>query len=124
MQTQVQLSAEQLAQITVVSETPQQLPINRTVQGTATVEVNANERIQVTSPFGGYVVSSNVIPGQQVKVGQVLGVIENPEYIVLQQDYLLAKNEFELLEKNAKRQEELAASHATSEKNFEEVKSA
>ncbi len=124
VQTQVQLSAEQLAQITVVSETPQQLPINRTVQGTATVEVNANERIQVTSPFGGYVVSSNVIPGQQVKVGQVLGVIENPEYIVLQQDYLLAKNEFELLEKNAKRQEELAASHATSEKNFEEVKSA
>lgn len=124
IQTQVQLSADQLAQITVSSESPQQLPINRTIQGTATVEVNANERIQVTSPFGGYVVSSNVIPGQQVKVGQVLGVIENPEYIVLQQDYLLAKNEFELLQKNAKRQEELVASHATSDKNYEEVKSA
>lgn len=124
VQTQVQLSADQLAQITVSSESPQQLPINRTIQGTATVEVNANERIQVTSPFGGYVVSSNVIPGQQVKVGQVIGVIENPDYIVLQQDYLLAKNEFELLQKNAKRQEELAASKATSEKNYEEVKSA
>ena len=124
VQTQVQLSADQLAQITVRSESPQQLPINRTIQGTATVEVNANERIQVTSPFGGYVVSSNVIPGQQVNVGQVIGVIENPDYIVLQQDYLLAKNEFELLQKNAKRQEELAASKATSEKNYEEVKSA
>jgi cobalt-zinc-cadmium efflux system membrane fusion protein len=124
VQTQVQLSTDQLAQLTVTSETPQLLSINRTIQGTATVEVNANERIHVTSPFGGYVVSSNVIPGQQVKVGQVLGVIENPEYIVLQQDYLLAKNEFDLLEKNARRQEELAASHATSDKNFEEVKSA
>jgi len=124
VQTQVQLSSDQLAQLTVTSESPQQLAINRTIQGTAKVEVNANERIQVTSPFGGFVVSSNVIPGQQVKVGQVLGVIENPDYIVLQQDYLLAKNEFELLQKNAKRQEELAASKATSEKNFEEVKSA
>ncbi len=124
VQTQVQLSADQLAQITVSSESPQQLPINRTIQGTATIEVNANERIQVTSPFGGYVVSSNVIPGQQVKIGQILGVIENPEYIALQQDYLLAKNEYELLQKNAKRQEELAASHATSDKNYEEVKSA
>ena len=124
VQTQVQLSADQLAQITVSSESPQQLPINRTIQGTATIEVNANERIQVTSPFGGYVVSSNVILGQQVKIGQILGVIENPEYIALQQDYLLAKNEYELLQKNAKRQEELAASHATSDKNYEEVKSA
>jgi cobalt-zinc-cadmium efflux system membrane fusion protein len=124
VQTQVQLSPDQLAQLTVTTESPQQLAINRTIQGTAKVEVNANERIQVTSPFGGFVVSSNVIPGQQVKVGQVLGVIENPDYIVLQQDYLLAKNEFELLQKNAKRQEELAASKATSERNFEEVKSA
>ncbi len=124
VQTQVQLSADQLAQLSVTTESPQQLAINRTIQGTAKVEVNANERIQVTSPFGGFVVSSNVIPGQQIKVGQVLGVIENPDYIVLQQDYLLAKNEYELLQKNAKRQEELAVSHATSEKNFEEVKSA
>lgn len=124
VQMQVQLSTDQLAQITISSESPQQLQINRTIQGTATVEVNANERIQVTSPFGGYVVSSNVITGQQVKVGQVIGVIENPEYIAIQQDYLLAKNEFELLQKNAKRQEELAASHATSDKNYEEVKSA
>lgn len=123
-QTTVQLSADQLTQLAVSSELPQKQLITRTIQGTATVEVNANERIQVTSPFGGYVVSSNVIPGQQVKVGQVIGVIENPDYIVLQQDYLLAKNEYELLQKNAKRQEELVASKATSEKNYEEVKSA
>lgn len=123
-QTSVQLSSDQLAQIEVLSETPQEQPINRTIQGTATVEVNANERIQVTSPFGGYVVSSNVIPGQEVRAGQILGVIENPDYIVLQQDYLLAKNEFELLQKNSKRQEELSLSKATSEKNYEEVKSA
>ena len=123
-QTQVQLTTDQLAQLMVLSELPQQLSINRTIQGTATIEVNANERIQVTSPFGGYVVTSNVVPGQQVKVGQTLGVIENPEYIVLQQDYLLAKNEYELLQKNARRQEELAASHATSERSYEEVKSA
>lgn len=123
-QTTVQLSNDQLTQLSVSSELPIKQLVNRTIQGTATIEVNANERIQVTSPFGGYVVSSNVIPGQQVNTGQILGVIENPEYIVLQQDYLLAKNEYELLQKNSKRQEELAASKATSEKNFEEVKSA
>ncbi len=123
-QNTIQLTSDQLAQLEVYAELPSEQMINRTVQGTATIEVNANENIQVTSPFGGYVVSSNVIPGQQITSGQILGVIEHPDYIVIQQDYLLAKNEFELHQKNAKRQEELIASKASSEKNYEEVKSA
>lgn len=120
----VQLSAEQRNQVQLTLGKLDSVSIERNVNGTATVVANANENFEVTAPFGGYIVSTQVIPGQAVRAGQVIGVLENPEFITLQQDYLSAANEYEMLSKNLTRQTELLASKATSDKAYEEVKSA
>jgi len=120
----VQLTAEQLNQTSITLGNADTVVMQRAVKGTATVVANANENFEVTAPFGGYIVSTQVIPGQRINAGQVIGVLENPDFITLQQDYLSASNEYEMLNKNLVRQTELLASKATSDKAYEEVKSA
>ena len=43
-------------------------------------------------PLGGYLKSSSLLPGKLEIKGQVIAVIENPQFIQLQQDYLMAKS--------------------------------
>jgi cobalt-zinc-cadmium efflux system membrane fusion protein len=51
-----------------------------------------------------------------VSKGQVLAVIEDQQYIQLQQDYMLAKSNYSYAEKEYRRQYELNQSQASSDK--------
>jgi cobalt-zinc-cadmium efflux system membrane fusion protein len=58
-----------------------------------------------------------------VTKGQPIGVLEDPQYIQLQQDYLSAKIRLELLTKEYEFQKELNASQASSDKVFQQTQS-
>jgi cobalt-zinc-cadmium efflux system membrane fusion protein len=55
----------------------------------------------------------------RVSKGQVVGVIENPEYIQLQQDYLDARSQVTYLEQEFLRQEKLAAENVNAQKTLQ-----
>jgi cobalt-zinc-cadmium efflux system membrane fusion protein len=58
-----------------------------------------------------------------VNKGEVIAVMEDQQYVQLQQDYLTTKYDLEYLEKEYFRQKELAAAKAASDKVFEQSKS-
>jgi cobalt-zinc-cadmium efflux system membrane fusion protein len=64
-----------------------------------------------------------LLPGMQVQKGQVLAVLEDPQYIQLQQDYLVAKSKLAYLEADYARQKGLNEAQANSDKVFQQVKS-
>lgn len=77
----------------------------------------------VSVPLGGIVRSTALMPGNYVSKGQRLAVIENPEYIDIQQDYLEAKSKLEYTEADYNRQKELFQNDVVSQKNMQLVKS-
>jgi len=73
--------------------------------------------------MSGFLKSTKLLPGMHVNKGEVIAVMEDQQYVQLQQDYLTTKYDLEYLEKEYFRQKELAAAKAASDKVFEQSKS-
>lgn len=77
----------------------------------------------ISAPMGGYLKVMTAHPGTAVKKGETLAVLEDAEYVRLQQDYLTSKVKLSLAEKEYSRQKELIATEATSSKIFQQAES-
>ena len=73
----------------------------------------------VSMPLGGRVRSIRVIPGTRVNRGQVLALIENYDFIDLQQNYLEAKSKMKYTAAEYLRQRTLYSKDAASQKNLQ-----
>ncbi|HEY3388524.1 MAG TPA: efflux RND transporter periplasmic adaptor subunit [Prolixibacteraceae bacterium] len=77
----------------------------------------------VCMPMGGFVKSTTLMPGNVVRKGQTLAILENQEFVDIQQNYLEAKNKFEFAEADYKRHSELFKNDVYSEQNVQQVTS-
>jgi cobalt-zinc-cadmium efflux system membrane fusion protein len=75
----------------------------------------------VSMPLGGFVKSTSLMPGNTVKKGQTLAILESPDFVDIQQNYLEAKNKFEYAEAEYKRHNELYKEDVYSEDNLQQV---
>jgi membrane fusion protein, heavy metal efflux system len=87
------------------------------------IDVPPQNMVSISVPLGGYLKSSKLLPGMRVNKGEVLAVMEDQQYIQLQQDYLMAKTKLAFMESEYNRQRELNQSKATSDKVFQQVES-
>ena len=87
------------------------------------IDVPPQNMVSISVPLGGYVRSAKLLPGMPVGKGQVLAVIEDQQYIQIQQDYLTARAQLTFSESDFKRQKMLNESKATSDKVFEQSRS-
>jgi len=83
------------------------------------IDVPPQNLISISVPLGGYLKNTDLLPGMHVNKGQVIAVMQDQQYIQLQQDYLLAKARIGYLENEFKRQRELSQSQASSDKVFQ-----
>ncbi len=86
------------------------------------IDVPPQNMVSVSAPLGGYLKQTHLLPGMFVKKGQVLGTLEDQQYVQLQQDYLLAKSKGQLAEQEYKRQSELNLSQASSDKIMQQAR--
>jgi len=77
----------------------------------------------VCMPMGGFVKSTSLMPGNVVRKGQTLAILENQEFVDIQQNYLEAKNKFDFAEADLKRHSELYKNDVYSEQNVQQVTS-
>lgn len=77
--------------------------------------------ISVSAPLGGYLRSTNLLPGMHIGKGQVIARMEDQQYVQLQQDYLMAKTKLQFAEQDYKRQKELNQSQASSDKVMQQA---
>lgn len=82
------------------------------------IDVPPKNKASISSYFGGSVMDILVLTGEEVKKGQTLIILENPEYIQVQQDYLEAKGQLSYLKSDYERQKALFENKATSQKNY------
>jgi cobalt-zinc-cadmium efflux system membrane fusion protein len=87
------------------------------------IDVPPQNKSYIAVPFGGYIRDIKVLDGMRVAKGDVLLVVEHPEIIQLQQDYLEVQGNMEFLKAEMDRQKQLLDKEAGSAKNFQQAKS-
>ena len=85
------------------------------------IDVPPQNMVSISIPLGGYLQSTKLLPGMHVSKGEIIAVMEDQQYIQLQQDYLTAKAKAAFLESEYIRQKELNESKATSDKVFQQT---
>ncbi len=88
------------------------------VKANGMFDVPPENRASVSTYFAGTVKDIRLLPGEQVKKGQTLFILENPDYVQLQQDYLEAKGKLNYLKADYERQKNLFQDKVTSQKNY------
>jgi cobalt-zinc-cadmium efflux system membrane fusion protein len=86
------------------------------------IDVPPQNMVSVSIPLGGYLKSTKLLSGMHIVKGEVLAVMEDQQYVTLQQEYLTAKARLIFAEEEFIRQEELNKSKAASDKVFQQAR--
>ena len=97
--------------------------IGTTIQVNGKLDVPPQNLITISAPLGGFIKSTTLLQGMKVRKGDVLAVLENQDYIQLQQDYLDNKSKLEFSESEYNRQIELAKENVNAIKTLQQSKS-
>lgn len=120
---EIALTTEQYKNAEVKIGKVEQRNLSSLIKVNGVLDVPPQNAVSISAPMGGYLKSSGLLPGQAVRKGQLLAVIENPEFIDIQQDYLESKGRLEFLALEYKRQEELRKEDINAAKTFQQVAS-
>lgn len=96
-------------------------PISSVLKVNGKIDVPPQNMVSISAQLGGYLKSSQLLPGMKVKKGEVIATMEDQQYIQIQQDYLTTKTKLNYLEKEYNRQKDLNESKATSDKVFQQT---
>lgn len=92
------------------------------VKSNGQLEVPPASSAEVTAVIGGNVKEINVFHGDRVKKGQLLAVLEHPDYIALQEEFAEVANRLEYLEQEYERQKELFENNVGAGRDFQQAK--
>jgi membrane fusion protein, heavy metal efflux system len=96
-------------------------PVATTLKVTGAIDVPPQNMVSISFPMGGYLKSSKLLPGMHVSRGETIAIMEDQQFIQLQQDYLTAKAKLTYAQKDFERQRDLNASKASSDKLFQQA---
>lgn len=117
-----QLSNDQLKNAGIQTGKLEQHAISAVLKVNGVIDVPPQNMVSISVPLGGYLKSTKLLAGMHVSKGEAIAVMEDQQYIQLQQDYLTARAQFTYSESEFNRQRELNQSKATSDKVFEQTR--
>jgi cobalt-zinc-cadmium efflux system membrane fusion protein len=95
--------------------------IGNNLKANGFVSVAPQNYATVCMPLGGFIKYTTHLPGNYVTRGEILALIENQEFIDIQQNYLEAKNKLSYARSEYNRHADLYKEDVYSEKNFQQV---
>jgi len=119
--TMVELTEAQLKNTDIETGHIERWRISSLLKVNGKIEVPPQNMISVSVPLGGYLKSTKLLEGMHINKGEVIAIMEDQQYIQLQQDYLTAMAHFTSIENEYNRQKELNQSKASSDKVFEKA---
>lgn len=119
----VMLTDAQFNNAKIETTTLQEKNLASTIKSNGKIDIPVQNIASISVPLGGYLRSTRLIPGLHVSKGDVIAVMEDQQYIQLQQDYLLAKSKLHFAELEYNRQKELNENQASSDKITQQAQS-
>lgn len=96
--------------------------VDETLRVNGTIDVPPQNMISVSFPMGAFLKQTSLLPGMQLKKGQLIASMEDESLIELQQNFLVAKSKLEFTKQDYERQKFLNESKASSDKVFQQAK--
>lgn len=118
---EILLTEAQRMSASITVDTVQLKTLQGSIQASGQLDVPPQNLITISALLGGYIKKTDLLPGKKVKKGEVLFVIENPEFLVLQRSYLETKSKLTYLELEYKRQEALYQQNIGAAQAFQEA---
>ncbi len=116
-ETEAVLTAEQVAAVGMEYGILEDKQLTATMRANGQIKVPNNDRANATSLWGGVVKSIPIEVGMQVRKGQVVATISNPEFLRLQEEYLTLESRIRFAGQELQRQKDLNAGNAGALKN-------
>jgi cobalt-zinc-cadmium efflux system membrane fusion protein len=107
-----EVTPEQMKAVGIEIGVIEQRNLTSVVKASGQLTVPPQNKAVVNALVGGVIRKINIIEGQQVSKGQAVVVIENPDFIRLQQDYLTSKDNLVYLAQEYERQRVLKEADA------------
>ncbi len=119
----IELTEQQMKAVGIETGKIELKNLSSVVKASGELEVPPQNKADVTSLIGGIIKKIFVLEGSYVKKGQVVAMIENPEFIKLQQEYLSIKNGSTYTAQEFERQKELKDADAGTGKIYQQAES-
>lgn len=119
----VDLSEDQFKTVNIQYGAVEDKNLSSVIRASGALDVPPQQLLTVSSPYGGTLKSTELLQGKPVTKGEVIAVLENPEFIQLQQDYLDYKSQLVYLKEELNRQEELSKENVNAKKTLQKASS-
>jgi cobalt-zinc-cadmium efflux system membrane fusion protein len=119
----ITLTPAQIKNANIVTGKFGQQQISSILKVNGKIDVPPQNMVSISVPLGGYLKTTKLLPGMHINKGDVIAVIEDQQYIQLQQDYLMTKTKLAYSQLEFDRQKELNQSKASSDKMFQQAAS-
>ena len=120
----ITLTDAQMNNANIVAGKMEQKEITSILKVNGKIDVPPQNMVSISLPLGGYLKSTKLLPGMHVNKHEIIAVVEDNQFIQLQQDYLTAKAQLVLNETEYNRQKDLNAAKASSDKVFQQATAA
>jgi membrane fusion protein, heavy metal efflux system len=117
----VRLTSAQAASLQMTEAVADTMQIATPLRVNGIVHVPPQYAASLTAALGGTVRTINVLPGQRVRAGEALVVLEHRDFITLQQDYLTTSSTLQVMESELARQQRLAEDNVNARKVLEQT---
>ncbi|MBP8849507.1 MAG: efflux RND transporter periplasmic adaptor subunit [Breznakibacter sp.] len=119
----VEMNADQIKLAGIELGKIEMRQVSGVIKANGIVTTAPQNAASVSVPLGGFVKSSSLLPGSAVAKGETLAIIENTEFVDLQQNYFDIKNRFEFAQAEYNRHTELYKEDVYSQKNLQQTTS-
>lgn len=119
----VELTKEQFEAVDIELGKIERRNLKTTIKASGHLEVPPQNKAEVSTFIGAIIKSIAVLEGSKVQKGQTLAVLEHPDFVKLQEEYISAKSNLDFLEKEYLRQKELFEQNAGIGKVFQKAES-
>ncbi len=116
--TSVALNEVQRKNLNVSVGKPTTRELRRILRVRGRVEAPPQNLVFVHAPLGGYVRETKLLSGMSFRKGEVIATLEDPQYVQIQEEYLVTKLQLSAAEAELARQKALNETKAGSDKNL------
>ena len=120
-ETTIAFSDVQIKNAGIQLSTIEKKSISSLLKVNGVIDVPPQNMVSISAPLGGYLKYTKLLPGMHINKGESIALMEDQQYITLQQEYLTAKSKLIFLQNEFSRQETLNKSAAASDKVFQEA---
>ncbi|GEP52653.1 hemolysin D [Flavobacterium noncentrifugens] len=118
----VEITAQQFKSAAIELGSIESKALSGTTKVNGILDVPPQNLVSISTPFGGFVKSTSLLQGMKVSKGQLVAMMQNPDYIQPQQDYIDLKSQLNYLKQDYDRQVQLSKENINALKTLQKSK--